>query len=316
MTGAIERGRVRSGDVERAFVDACLLDVTALKPGNVGLHGAGHGMQPLDFVRSAEAAAPAIAGAARSVGERVGRAVAATRAAVGTNTNLGIVLLAAPIAHAAAQGAGALARDALVRRLREVLAGSSVADAEAVFAAIRLARPGGLGTSARHDVHEPARVSLLEAMREAAGRDLIARQYANGYAEVIDIGLARLAQARGRGRDWRWSATEVYLALLARHPDSHIARKSGAEAARIVREEALEYDRAAARAADPAALEPALRRWDGELKARGLNPGTSADLTVATLFLEFLCEARGKEEYPRRGERRDADERVGIFSTD
>lgn len=302
--------------IERAFMDACLLDVTALKPGNVGLHGGGHGMQPLDFVRSAEAAAPAIAGDARSVGERIERAAAATRQAVGANTNLGIVLLAAPICHAAAALPAPRGRNALVQGLREVLAALSVADAELAFAAIRLAQPGGLGTSERHDVHEPARVSLLEAMREAAGRDLIARQYAEGYADVIDIGLARLAEARARGRDWRWSATEVYLALLARHPDSHIARKFGAEEARIVRAEALEYDRAAARAADPAALEGELRRWDEELKARGLNPGTSADLTVAALFLEFLCEARGKEEYPRRGERRDAAERVGIFSTD
>jgi triphosphoribosyl-dephospho-CoA synthase len=87
-----------SASVQRAFVDACLLDVLALKPGNVGVHGAGHGMQALDFLRSARAAAPAIAAEKASVGERIHAAIAATRAAAGVNTNLGIVLLAAPLA--------------------------------------------------------------------------------------------------------------------------------------------------------------------------------------------------------------------------
>ena len=92
-----------SAHVQRAFLDACLLDVLALKPGNVGVHGAGHGMQAVDFLRSARAAAPAIAAEQASVGERIHAAIAATRAAVGVNTNLGIVLLAAPLAHAALQ---------------------------------------------------------------------------------------------------------------------------------------------------------------------------------------------------------------------
>jgi triphosphoribosyl-dephospho-CoA synthase len=56
-----------------------------------------------------------------------------------------------------------------------------------------------------------------------------------------------------------------------------------------------------------------LIEWDGELKARGLNPGTTADLTVATLFLAFLSgEAT---DCARRGQRRGAGERVGVFPT-
>jgi triphosphoribosyl-dephospho-CoA synthase len=299
-------------DLELAFVDACLLDVTALKPGNVGLHAGGHGMQPVDFIRSAEAAAPAIAQPAGCVGERIHRAIVATHEAVGTNTNLGIVLLAAPIAHAASGPPG---REALVTRLRACLARLTVEDARLAFEAIRLARPGGLGTADRHDVHAPARVSLLEAMREAAGRDLIARQYANGYADVLDTGLARLAAARARGRDWRWTTTEVYLAFLARHPDSHVARKFGAGEAAVLRDAAAARDRAAARANSVAVTAAAipLIEWDGELKARGLNPGTSADLTVATLFLAFLgAEA---SDCAHRGQRRGASERVGAFPT-
>ena len=306
---------VASADaIASAFVDACLLDVTALKPGNVGLHAGGHGMEPLDFVRSAEAAAPAIVASVASVGERIHRAVAATQQAVGANTNLGIVLLAAPVVHAAVQRRLPSATDVLSERLNEVLGSLTVADAERAFAAIRLARPGGLGSAVRHDVHAPAQARLREAMREAADRDMIARQYADGYAEVIETGLGHLAVARARGRDWRWTTTEVYLAFLSRYPDSHIARKFGAEQATILRDEAIEYARAVARAPDPTALSEPLLKWDSDLKARGLNPGTSADLAVASLFLQFL-RAPHAEDYPHRGERRDAGEEVGIFPT-
>ena len=127
-------------------------------------------------------------------------------------------------------------------------------------------------------------------MREAADRDMIARQYANGYADVLETGRARLTAARARGRDWRWTTTEVYLAYLARHPDSHVARKFGAAEAALLRDESMTRDRAAARATDLVAAAERLIEWDGELKARGLNPGTSADLTVATLFVAFLSD--------------------------
>jgi triphosphoribosyl-dephospho-CoA synthase len=298
-----------SAAVERAFLEACLLDVTALKPGNVGLHADGHGLRTVDFVRSAAAAAPAIALPARSVGERIHRAIVATSAAVGTNTNLGIVLLAAPIAHAASEPSG---REGLVRRLRACLADLTVEDARLGFEAIRLARPGGLGTVDRHDVREPARVSLLEAMRAAADRDLIARQYANGYADVIETGIARLVAARSRGRDWRWTTTEVYLAFLAGHPDSHVARKFGRAEAETLRGAAVAHDRAAVRATDLAAAADRLLEWDAALKAGRRNPGTSADLAVATLFLAFLSDE--VTECARRGHR-GAGERVGAFPT-
>jgi len=311
---ATERRIAAESAIERAFVDACLLDVTALKPGNVGVHAAGHGMQAIDFVRCAEAAGAAMTGRAASVGERIHRAIAATRRVVDANTNLGIVLLAAPLVHAASEQPQPCDAEALALRLHAVLAGLTVADAELAFEAIRLARPGGLGRSARHDVHAPAQVSLLDAMREAAERDMVARQYGNGYTDVIEIGLPRVAAARERRRDWRWTAAEVYLAFLARYPDSHIARKVGVEQARSVREEAIEYDTHAAQAADVAALAGRLLKWDSELKARGLNPGTSADLTVATLLFAFLCKPR-VEDCAHRGARRDATERVGVLPT-
>src|SRR5262245_14851973 len=196
---SVNAPRALEAHVENALIDACLLDVMAMKPGNVGIHGHGHGMETIDFIRSARAAVPAIAASDRSVGERIHGAVTATRAAVGTNTNLGIVLLAAPLAHAFHRCGPPCSTPALRDVLAQVLEELSVADAQLAFEAIRLANPGGLGSAGRHDVWEPARVSLLEAMREAADRDSIARQYVTAYRDVVEIGLARFSQARGRG---------------------------------------------------------------------------------------------------------------------
>lgn len=286
---AIEAGHETvSAQVRHAFLDACLLDVLALKPGNVGVHGGGHGMQALDFLRSARAAAPAIAAEKASVGERIHAAIAATRAAVGVNTNLGIVLAVAPLAHAALQVQARLTRSGLRASLAQVLAGLTVADAQLAFEAIRQANPGGLGEAARHDVRAPAQVGLQEAMREAANRDSIARQYASGYVDVLDTGLERLAAARAAGRDRRWAATEVFLDFLCRYPDSHVARKFGPTEAEALRREACVQAEAVRGSGGTQTIRRQLQVWDGALKARALNPGTSADLTVATLFASCL----------------------------
>jgi len=102
--------------------------------------------------------------------------------------------------------------------------------------------------------------------------------------DVLDTGLHRLAAARATGRDRRWAATEVFLDFLCRYPDSHVARKFGAAEADALRSEACAQAEAAGSLADARAVREQLQAWDVTLKGRALNPGTSADLTVATLF--------------------------------
>lgn len=269
--------RMAGAAIAAAFRCACVAELAAPKPGNVHRFRAGHGMVAADFEHSAEAAAPALTRPGAPLGARIFDAVAATRAAVGQNTNLGIVLLAAPLAMAAEQG-GDL-RAAVAR----VLAAADLADAAAVFRAIALAAPGGLGTAPRHDVREEARVLLSEAMAQAAPGDVIARQWVTGFADIFTLGLPALAAARGR----EWPALAAYLAFLAAFPDSHIRRKHGEAVAEAVRREAAPWPARLA-ASEPRALLPALLAWDAALKAADLNPGTSADLTVASLFAERL----------------------------
>jgi triphosphoribosyl-dephospho-CoA synthase len=268
--------------IATAFVAACREEVEAPKPGNVHVFAEGHGMTVRDFLRSAEAAAPALANPSTPVGARILTAVEATFAAVGMNTNLGIILLCAPLAAAAETG-----RD-LRGALHKTLAGLTVADAAAAFRAILRASPAGLGTARHHDVHGGADVTLLAAMQEAASRDKIAFQYASDFVDVFETGMGALTVERGKGWPAFWPVVGVYLAFLANFPDSHIARKHGAETAARVQGEARVARERYMNTANP---EDALRDlliFDQNLKASGLNPGTSADLAVATVFADRL----------------------------
>jgi triphosphoribosyl-dephospho-CoA synthase len=276
--------------VAAAYIEACLAELDAPKPGNVHRFAPGHRMEVEDFVRSAEASAAPIAARDARVGLRVRAAVDATLSAVRQNTNLGIILLCAPLA-AAAEAPDAALRPALAR----VLDGLDRADAQDVFAAITAANPGGLGRAPRHDVNAPAAATLREAMAEAADRDRIARQYVTAYDDVFSLGLPALATARRRHSDSRWSTLAVYLAFLAAMPDTHIVRKFDLGAAEAVRREAIEWRDAFTAACDPGAIADSLLGWDAALKSRGINPGTSADLTVATLFASSLAAIQGEK---------------------
>jgi triphosphoribosyl-dephospho-CoA synthase len=273
--------------LQEAFLAACRTELEALKPGNVHVHAPGHGMTVEDFLRSAEAAAVPLTRPGASVGERIREAVDASWAAAACNTNLGIILLAAPLLAAAERDEGGL----LAPRLRATLDALTVADAREAYAAIRRANPGGLGRAAEQDVAAPPTVTLLEAMRLAADRDLIARQYTTGYADIFAVGVRRIEEERRRGTDLVWTATLVFLDFLARFPDSHIARKFGSEKAEEVRAEAGRV-----RAVLPQSAAESFDRlmaFDRSLKQRGLNPGTSADLTVASLLAAEIMGVAG-----------------------
>jgi triphosphoribosyl-dephospho-CoA synthase len=272
-----------SARIAAAFTASCRDELDAPKPGNVHVFSPAGRKSPEDFLRSAEAAAAPLATPGARVGRRIFEAVEASRAAVGHNTNLGIILLCAPLA-AAAESAEADLRAGVARVLR----GLDVADAELTFRAIVAAAPGGLGRAERHDVFEPARVTLRQAMVEAADRDRIARQYASDFDDVFTLGEPALTTALARGSEPKWATLAVFLEFLARFCDSHIVREHGADAADEVRRAAAHLRARLAAASDPAEVLPELLAYDRSLKARSINPGTSADLTVATLFASRL----------------------------
>ena len=250
---------------------ACVLEVSAEKPGNVTPSHDFDDMSYEDMLRSAIAIGPELGRAGeRGVGETVLAAVRATRRVAPANTNLGIALLLAPLAKAALGG------EPLPATLRAL----DRADARAAYEAIRLAGAGGLDDPVEHDVRSEPDVGLREAMASAAARDSIASEYVTDYALTFQTGLPALRTALGDGLSVREAIVELHLRLLDRAPDTLIARKRGAEAAEQV----------SAGARDVLAGRLTVESFDASLRADGnaLNPGTTADLVTATLFVALL----------------------------
>jgi triphosphoribosyl-dephospho-CoA synthase len=262
---------------------ACVLESSAEKPGNITPSHDFHDTSYEDMLRSGIALGPELGRAGeRGVGETVLAAVRASRDAAGVNTNLGIALLLAPLARAALGGGP------LREQVGEVLRALTVDDARDAYAAIRLAEAGGLEEPVEHDVREEPRVTLREAMASAAHRDTIAAEYVNDHAVTFELGLPALADALRVGLRPRDAIVELALRLLATIPDTLIARKRGADAAARVAEGAREV--LVAGGVRSARGRTALAGFDASLRREGnaLNPGTTADLVTAVLFVALL----------------------------
>jgi triphosphoribosyl-dephospho-CoA synthase len=212
------------------------------------------------------------------LGQYIFRVFEATHRLVGKNTNLGIVLLLSPLIGVRSGTPWAVG-------LQEVFDYQHVEDAKYGYAAIRLGSPGGLGVASEQDVHEEPTVTLLEAMKLASDRDMVARQYANGFADVFDFGVPVFLDGVAQFGCIEAAVIASQLQWLATYPDSLIARKNGPEVAEIVRQRATEVLRLGGLAT------PEGRRagvaLDSYLRSDGnrLNPGTTADLITACLFV-------------------------------
>ena len=268
-----------------AYQRACEIELQAFKPGNVSVYSPAHDMTVEDFILSAAVSADSVSNPAYSLGEKIYYAVKATRDAVGCNTNLGIILLAAPLMQAYWQRQiGQSLRESLM----VVLANTTLQDAEWAFKAITLAAPGGLGKSEQQDVNQTPEVTLLQAMQIASPKDRIALQYTNGFKDIFDFSVLQYNRAFVLSGESSWSALSVFAELLAKFPDSHIERKFGSQYSEWIAAEMATLCEALNNAGTLDELMPMLHRLDQTFKAKRINPGTTADLTVATLLVVFL----------------------------
>jgi triphosphoribosyl-dephospho-CoA synthase len=290
---------------------SCLMEATARKPGNVHPVASFVDLDYDDFVCAAQAIGRPLASVQQAgLGQSVWNAIAATQREARSNVNLGIALLIAPLAAVPSN-------ELLQSGIREILAKTTVDDAEQVYAAIRLAVPGGLGKADSQDVRDRPTITLRDAMALAAERDRIAEQYSTDFAYVLGIArpwlveswrwchelnnvLPKMGELLGLPGVTSWEAALIRfeLKLLADAPDSLVARKCGLAVATELQQ----------RAADvhhldwPSCKEswPALHRFDHWLRENGhrRNPGTTADLIAATLFAAIrdgLLEAPSRE---------------------
>jgi triphosphoribosyl-dephospho-CoA synthase len=284
-TGVTALNRLRSmvTDDAKAIELACIWEASAPKLGNVHPHASFDDCDFNDFCAAATLIAPLLGGdsdkserAPRSgLGDRILAAITATRTVARSNVNLGIVLLIAPLALARSRS-----------DIATVLANLTPEDGAKVYRAIELAGAGGLDSQdvdPQWDVStgDHQCVDLAAAMRQASGRDRIARQYANNFSDFFENVVPVLAIELDGHHDITEAIVRAQLRLLAAEPDSLIERKCGAEIAAQVT--------CAATACLPTnghwdlAQRASLDQWlreDGNRR----NPGTTADLIAAALY--------------------------------
>ncbi len=275
---------LKPDEVAQAAQIACLLEVSADKPGNVSRHKDFWDLQHEDFLLSAVAIGPAIRKAReKTVGKTILKAIRDTQRFVAYNTNLGIVLLFAPLAKA--YGLGELREN-----LREVLASLTVDDARKAYQAIRLSKPGGMGRLENYDIREEeVDITLREAMWLASkDRDSIAMEYVTNFESTFEFGYPCLMKYWVESHKLLDSIVQTYLTILTEVPDTLIKRTNGPAIAEDVSQRAKKALKLGG--AFSTQGRKAVREFDRFLREEedGLNPGTTADLVTASLFVALL----------------------------
>ena len=271
---------------------ACIWEATSRKVGNVHPNADFDDMRHIDLVISAAALANLLGyrrTAGRPLGEEINFVVGNLKDVVPTNTNLGIVLLLMPLlrvpGYCALENPPSAPWYDFKKGIETVLKRLSVEDAVETYKAIRAVNPGGLGTVRKQDVNGEPTVTLLKAMQMAADRDMVARQYANGFADVFDFGVPSFLAAFERFGSVEAAVIDCQLRWLAEYPDSLIARKNGPHVAEDVRKWAAGVLKSGGiETPEGRAAGVELDRY---LRSDGnkLNPGTTADLITACLFV-------------------------------
>lgn len=262
---------------------ATILEVNTDKPGNVTRLQNFQDCSFEDFLVSAVAIGPAFREATQApVGMTILRAVKDTQRLVGTNTNLGMTLLLAPLAKAAGMGhPGGLRAAAMA-----VLEALTVDDARMAYEAIRLAGPAGLGQVELGDVNnDKIDITLRDAMNLAQDRDAVAREYVTGFEFTFELGYATLRQLWQQGCGLSQAILQTFLTILAHVPDSLIARKNGLAVAEQVSDLAKGVLESGGIFTDQGRRD--LRELNHNLRDQQhrMNPGTTADLIAASLFV-------------------------------
>ena len=259
---------------------ACLLEVSASKPGNVHRGADFEDVTFVDFAASAVAMGQAIDDTeGRPYGDTVLAVAQRTKQVTSSNTNLGINLLISLLAKSCFLG-GPCSENVI-----SAFAELDEHDSKKVFEAIRMMNPGGLGDAENYDVNETASSCLITAMTEAKDRDRIAAQFSNAFADVFEKSLPWILEGRERFGDLMQGIVWAHVRMMAQYPDSLIARKCGM----LVAEQSQTMARKSVDSLSdgPESFFAQVSNLDFWLRSDGhrRNPGTTADLIAAGLFV-------------------------------
>ena len=274
-------------NLKDAYLYACKKDIELIKPGNVNIHSPHQDTNAQDYLDSSTLSSEELFNTEYTLGERILKSVKITRSKITTNTNLGIILLCAPIVHACINFNSIDLRDGI----RKTLSETTLKDTQDLCTAINISSPGGLGASDKYDISTKPRISIKELMDYSAKYDRISYQYSHNYSDILDFIIPRLVFLNEKYNSLDISLTLMFIEILAKIPDSHISRKFGDKIAKKTSNNAYDLLKILDRENSPDYLANELNNLDYKYKKKGINPGTTADLLVASLMIYKIFSA-------------------------
>ena len=225
-----------------------------------------------------------------ALGKTILDAVSETNNWVENNTNLGIVMMTSVLAAAAA-----LSEDLTSLRLNveKVMNATTVQDALDLYDAINLASAGGMGSQGEYDVNDDSakqelianRQTMFKVLKISAGWDDLACEMTTGMPIVFTVGYPTYADLR-RTHSMNYASVLTFLTILSKFPDTLICRKYGKEMGQKVSDRVSEV----LKHKDDDNFHDVLVELDDNLFENHLNPGTSADLTAASIMVYYLVK--------------------------
>ncbi len=279
--------KLTENQVKMAFEYSCKLDVFSIKPGNVFLDHPAYGMTHKDFLQSSMACSDIICEHNMDIGKKILESVEASMDVVGCNTNLGIILLCVPIVEAIYSDNNHKFDQ---NNLKNVINNIGYKQTRDIYKAINIANAGGMGSKPEFDLKESksGKFTILDAMNYARKYDFIANEYSNYFHNIINVISKNWRNYFNIMKNAENATTATFLKQISSNPDSLVARKHGLNAAEELsqRFKVIADDYCASK--NPNTLNNKLLLMDSELKIQGLNPGTTADVVVASIFLNRL----------------------------
>lgn len=216
----------------------------------------------------------------------------------GGNTSLGIILLFMPMAVAA--GAvlekSEFSLEGMRKSLKKIVRTTTCDDAIETYAAINMARPGGLGKVKKYDLKMKSisdeirkdNLSLFDIFKISSSYDSVAKEWVENYSITFDIGYPYFDDCIKKGLSLNESIVQTFLKILSTVPDSLISRRFGLSKAEEISFRAKEILERGGIITERGKRELIL--FDGHLRnnKNKINPGTTADLTASTLAISIL----------------------------
>lgn len=277
----IDKDKHSLDDLKSAYLFSCKKDIELIKPGNVNLLSSHKDTKAQDYLDSAILSSKELFNQNYSLGKRILESVNVTRSQVNVNTNLGIILLCAPVIQSYIDFNNLDLREGI----KKTLSTTSIKDTHDLCAAINISSPGGLGDSDMYDTASYPNASIKQIMDYSQEYDRISYQYSHNFSDIFDFIIPKLEFLNQRYESLDISLSLLFIEILAKIPDSHISRKFGDKIAKKTSNNASDLLKILDREYDPDYLAKALNNLDYEYKKKGINPGTTADLLVASLMI-------------------------------